>query len=90
MLKSVVINAIECCDSCIAASGCHGRSKVLTVLGLEYPVTFRVWSSKHSIVGWIVDRSHEKARFVCRLSVLEAPFQVDIAVHIMPLLPTLL
>jgi hypothetical protein len=37
-----------------------------------------------------VGRCHEKARFVCRLCVLEAPFQVDVAIHVMPLLPTLL
>jgi hypothetical protein len=62
---------------------------LLSVLGFEYPVAFRVWSSKHGIVGWIGDRSHEEARFVCRCLVLEAPFQVDITVDVMPRLPTL-
>jgi hypothetical protein len=67
-----------------------GGAVQLSVLGFEYAVAFRVWSAEHGIIGRILSRCHEEARFVRRLCVLEAPFKVDVAIHVVPLLPTLL
>jgi hypothetical protein len=87
MLKSVLVNAGDTVWSLRLNTG--GTTQ-LSIVGVEYTIASRVGSTKHGIVGWIVGRCHEEARFVCRLCVLEAPLQVDVAVHVIPLLPTLL